>query len=205
MKTKLMIIAILLSVLLLTACASGSKKTVTRIDASTQTDLSGYWNDTDVRKVCEALVASCLNSPRVNAAIAAKGGKTPVVLVGRFRNDSREQIDTSIITKTMETVIFNSGKMDFVAGGDVRDELRAERLDQQYEASEATASRLANETGADFMLFGSVKSIEEREGNRTVRTYFVSAELTNIETNQRLWMDDYNEIKKEIVRSKTRF
>jgi len=199
-----MLITILLGLLFLASCATGTRTTVGRIDPNTQTDLSGYWNDTDVRIVCEALITDCLNAPRVNNAIANMGGKTPVVLVGRFRNDSREQIDTAIISKTMETVIFNSGKLDFVAGGDVRDELRAERQDQQYQASEETASRLANETGADFMLFGSVRSIEDRAGNQTVRTYFVSAELTNLETNQRLWMGEYNEIKKVITRSKAR-
>jgi curli biogenesis system outer membrane secretion channel CsgG len=65
--------------------------------------------------------------------------------------------------------------MDFVAGGGNRAELRAERQDQQSNASEATASALANETGADFMLFGSVKTIVEKAGNQTVRTYFVYA------------------------------
>jgi len=205
MKTKIMMILITICALTLLSCSTGgTRQTVTRIDASQQTDLSGYWNDTDVRIVCESLINSCLNSPRVNQAIASKGGKVPVVLVGRFRNDTAEQIDTTIVSSIMETVIFNSGKMDFVAGGDKRDEVRAERFDQQYNASEATASQLAKETGADFMLLGSIKSQVDRAGNQTVRTYIVNAELTNIETNQRLWMDTNSEIKKVIVQSKTR-
>jgi hypothetical protein len=104
----------------------------------------------------------------------------------------------------METTIFNSGKMDFVAGGSTRSELRAERQDQQSNASEATAAALANETGANFMLFGSVKTIIDRAGNQTVRTYFVSAEMTNVETNQRMWMGQNNEIKKVIVQAKNK-
>jgi uncharacterized protein (TIGR02722 family) len=189
--------------LLLASCAATSG--VQRVDANTQLDLSGYWNDTDVRKVCESLINDCLNSQRVNQAIRAMGGKLPIVLVGSFRNDSSEHIDTSIITSRMETAIFNSGKMDFVAGGSNRAELRAERQNQQSNASEATASALANETGANFMLFGSVKTMVDRAGNQTVRTYFVNAEMTNVETNARMWMGENSEIKKVVTRAKNKF
>ena len=198
---KLLGIVGVLAVLLISCASSGG---VQRVDSSTQTDLSGYWNDTDVRIVCESLINDCLGSPRVDQAIKAMGGKTPMVLVGSFRNTSMEQIDTSIITSRMETAIFNSGKMDFVAGGKDRDELREERQDQQSNASEATASALANETGANFMLFGSVKAIVEKADNKTVRTYFVYAEMTNVETNQRMWMGENSEIKKIVTQAKNK-
>ena len=203
MKKIMTILIGILAVLMVVSCAP-SGTTVTRVDANTQTDLSGFWNDTDVRIVCEALINDFLNSPRVNQTIDAMGGKTPIVLVGRFRNESSEHINTAIISSTMETVIFNTGKLDFVAGGAVRDELRSERQDQQSHASEATAAALANEAGADFMLFGTVRSIVERAGNQTVRTYFVNAEITNVETNQRIWMGANNEIKKVIVQPRNR-
>jgi len=196
------IVGVVLLLASLSSCASSSG--VKRVDASTQTDLSGYWNDTDVRIVCESLINDCLNSPRVDQAIKAMGGKTPIVLVGSFKNESSEHIDTSIISATMEVAIFNSGKMDFVAGGSTRNELRAERQDQQSNASEATAAALANETGANFMLFGTVKTIIDKAGNQTVRTYFVNAEMTNVETNSRMWMGQNNEIKKVIVQAKNK-
>jgi uncharacterized protein (TIGR02722 family) len=188
--------------LLLFSCVSGPQ--VNRIDSNITTDISGYWNDTDVKIVCEALINDCLNSPRVNQAITAMHGKTPVVIVGTFKNESMEHINTNIISQTMEITIFNSGKMDFVAGGETREELRAEREDQLFNASEATASSLARETGADFLLTGSVRSIVDKLGNVTVRTYFVTAEMSNIETNARMWMGQNNEIKKVIVQPKNK-
>jgi curli biogenesis system outer membrane secretion channel CsgG len=99
----------------------------------------------------------------------------------------------------MEVTIFNSGKLDFVSGGGTRTEIRAEREDQQSNSSEASASALANETGADFLLTGTVTTIIDRAGNQTVRTYFVFAEMTNIETNARIWLAQSSEIKKVIV------
>jgi len=202
MKKLLGIVGVVLFVFASCASGGGAPK-VQRVDASTQTDLSGYWNDTDVRIVCKSLLDDCLNSPRVDAAIKAKR-KTPMVIVGRFKNDSSEHIDTTIISTIMEQTIFNSGKLDFVAGGSTRDELRKERQDQQSNASEATAKALANETGADFMLTGSVKAMVDKAGNQTVRTYFVTAEMTNIENNQRMWIGQNSDIKKIIVQAKNK-
>jgi len=198
---------VLIAVLAFSACVS-SNPGVMRVDAGSQIDLSGYWNDTDVKIVCEALIKDCLNSPRVEQAIREKAGKTPgktpVVLVGRFRNESDEHINTGIISSIMEATIFNSGKLDFVAGGGTRDELRAERQDQQSNASEATAAGLGKETGADFLLTGTVRTIIDRADNKTVRTYFVNAEMSNIETNQRMWMGHNSDIKKIITRPKVK-
>ena len=199
-------IVLLLSIALFTACASGPQ--IARVDASTQIDLSGRWNDTDVRTVSNSLINSCLSSPRVTQFIQQYSnqnkGKLPACLVGTFRNESSEHIDTSIISKAMEIAIVNSGKMDFVAGGDTRTEIRGERMDQQGNASDETAAAWGYETGAALLLTGTVKSIVERAGNTSVRSYFVSAELTNIETNRRLWMGENNEIKKVITRPRTR-
>jgi hypothetical protein len=182
-----------------------SNPTVTRVDANTQIDLSGYWNDSDVRIVCESLINDCINSPRVAQAIAAKKDGLPVVLIGSFKNDSSEHLDPKIISKTMEVVIFNSGLLDFVAGGDTREELRTERADQNnFNASEETAALLGSETGADFLLTGSVHTIVDQAGNQTVRTYYVSAELSNISTNARMWMGQNSEIKKVITRSRVK-
>jgi len=194
----------LTAIVLVMAVSCSSDPKVTRVDPKTQTDLSGYWNDTDVRIVCESLINDCLRAPRVAQEIQDKRGKIPTVLVGRFINESSEHIDTSIIADIMEITIFNSGKMNFVAGGAIRDALRAERQDQQTYASEETAASLGKEVGADFMLFGTVRTIVDKAGNKTTRTYYVSAELTNVETNTRLWMGQNSEIKKIIVQPRNK-
>ena len=200
MKKFIFFLAVIVLVLAV-SCSSNPK--VTRVDSKTQTDLSGYWNDTDVRIVCESLINDCLNDPKVAQEIQKSHGKKPVVLVGRFINNSSEHIDTGIIADTMEITINKSGKMDFVAGGATRDALRTERQDQQTYSSEETAAALGKEAGADFMLFGTVRTIVDKAGRKTARTYVVSAGLTNIETNTRLWMGQ-SEIKKIIVQPRNK-
>ncbi|MDR1863000.1 MAG: penicillin-binding protein activator LpoB [Treponema sp.] len=201
---KFTVFAVLLPALIVFSACSSTPK-VSRIDADTVVDLSGRWNDSDIRLVCASLINDCLNSPRVAQYIqqfgGQNGGDLPACLVGSFKNDSSEHIDTSIISRSMEVAIVNSGKLDFVAGGDTREELRTERQDQQTNASEETASALGKETGANLLLTGSVKSSVDQAGGTAVRSYFVYAELTNIQTNTRLWMGENSEIKKVISRS----
>ncbi len=189
---------IFISVLLLASCTSTPD--VSRVDVETQTDLTGYWNDTDVRIVCESLISDCLNSPRLNA-FQEQNGRLPVFIVGTFSNDSSEHIDTAIIAKRMEAAILNSGKADFVASSSERGEIRDERTEQQSWASEETVKSLANETGADFMMTGSIRTIVEKVEKTTVRTYYVYAELTDLESNKKIWIGENNEIKKIIKTS----
>jgi len=205
-KSLFLSIVAIMALALFSACSSNPK--VERVDAATVIDLSGRWNDADARMVSDSLINDCLNSPRVAQFIqqysSRNNGNLPAALVGSFRNESSEHIDTSIIARAMERAIVNSGKMDFVAGGDTRVEIRTERQDQQSFASEETASALANETGAVLLLTGTINSMVDRAGNRTVRSYFVRAELTNLETNTRIWMGENSEIKKDIEQPRAR-
>ena len=202
MKKMFAIFACVL-LLVFTGCESTKSVNVDRIDANTAIDLSGYWNDTDIRIVAETLVKDCVNANAIENYIRNER-MLPVVIVGSFKNDTDEHIDTSIIVKKFETALINSGRVDFVASSSERQEIREERLEQQEWASEETAKRLANEYGADFMLIGSVKTSVDMVDNKTVRTYFVYAELIDIETNRKLWMGENSEIKKVVTKSSYR-
>lgn len=192
---KIMILFGALCAIVLAGCAS--TPSVSRVSSDTVTDLSGYWNDTDVKTVTQTLTEECLSSAAISNYYK-KYKKNPVVIVGTFENRSSEHLDTAIITKRFEIALVNSGRVDFVASSDQRGEIREERKDQQVNASEKTQSALLNETGADFMLVGSVKTIVDSNGKQTARTYYVSAELIDIETNQKLWMGEDSSIKKLI-------
>lgn len=195
MKNKLIIFAIAVSIAL-SSCATVS---VARVSSDTTVDLSGYWNDTDVRLVCKDLIDKCLSSPRI-ASFEAKNNRLPVIMVGKFKNDSTEHIDTSIITEKMSDAIMNSGLADFVADRNEREELRQERKDQNLGGytSEESMKNMSNETGADFMLQGSVKTIVDKADNKTVRTYFVYVQLINLETNVVMFKASNESIKKYI-------
>lgn len=178
----------------------GSTK-VQRVSADTQIDLSGNWNDTDVRIAAKDLIDSCLQSRAIINYPVANNGKNPVVIVGSFQNLSDEHIDTVILTKQLEAALINSGEIEFVSSRDEVEELRAERLDQLENASEATRKALKNEYGADYIMQGSIRTIIDSDGSKFTRTYFINAELVDIETTKKLWIGTNNSIKKVIKRS----
>lgn len=201
---KLILSAVLAACAFLFFSCGSTSGSVERIDAATQTDLSGYWNDTDVRIVAENLIDQCVNAKAISAFTYGKK-RDPVVIVGTFKNQSDEHIDTTIISKKFEIALINSGKVGFVASSSERGEIRQERNEQQTFASESTAKSLGNETGADFMLIGAVKTIVDSASGKSTRTYYVTAELIDIETNRKLWAGEDSSIKKLIKTPSVRY
>ena len=182
----------------------GCGHSVKRVDPGKQMDLSGYWNDTDLRKASEYLIKECLNTPRMSTYYSTFG-RLPVIIVGQFRNNSDEHIDTSILSQRLEASILASGKAEFVASGDVRAQIRSERMDQQQGyTDDATMAKIGREAGADFMLTGTVKTMVDQYDRTSTRTYYITAELTDITTARRLWIGEYNDIKKVIKRPAAR-
>lgn len=197
------LIPLSLSILLtfsLTGCLSS---TVERVDAETQTDLSGHWNDTDARIVSNDLAEQLTDSAWYTNFIRENGRK-PVIIVGSFRNNTDEHINTSIISRKLEISLLNTGKVLSVAGISDRQEIRNERDDQQINASLDSAKNIGNETAADFMLRGDIRTIVDSDGSKSARTYFISAELVDIETNTKIWLGENSSIKKLIKYSKVR-
>lgn len=187
------------------SCAS-----IKRVEADAFTDIDGQWNDNDVRIACGDLVAQAASSPRI-ASFKAERGRMPTVVLGRFKNESTEHIDTSIMAKRFQNAIINSGKMDFVADASERGTLAEEAayqeehaLDYSDDADGEEVSKLDKETAADFMLLGSVKSIVQREGAVTVRSYFVYAQMMDVERHTIVWSGENSGIKKVIRRKKAK-
>lgn len=184
----------------LTLAACGGTK-VQRMDASEVKDLSGKWNDTDSRLVAEEMIRDCTARPWVEKAKAAKNGKEPTVIVGTVRNQSHEHINTETFVEDLQRELINSGKIEFVASKGERGEVRDERLDQDTNASEETRKAHGKEIGADFMLSGTINTIEDSEGGKKVMYYQTNLKLLNMQTNQIAW-NGQKKIKKFITRSK---
>jgi uncharacterized protein (TIGR02722 family) len=189
------ILALCLTVVLAVSC---QKKVVTRIETDQTVDLSGKWNDTDSRMVSEALVKDCLNHQWLSE-YTTSAAKRPVVIVGFVRNQTTEHITTTTFISDIERAFINSGQVDVVAASTERTDVREERQDQQDYADEETVKRFGRELGADFMLNGYVSSIIDQEKGSKVIFYQVDLTLTNIETNQKVWIGQ-EKIKKLVER-----
>ncbi len=196
-------IVLVLMAMLCVSSVFAKKPKVKRVDADTVIDLDGYWNDTDIRMVCESLVKDCVQSPRV-AKFEKTTGHMPCVVIGKIKNDSSERIDTSIVAKRMQTAIINSGVLEFVADANERVELREEKNDQAEHVEYGTAKEIDAEKAADFLMTGSVKTQVQSADKYTVRSYFVYVTLTDIQSNKIIWQGENSEIKKYIKNQKVK-
>ncbi|MCD4724841.1 MAG: penicillin-binding protein activator LpoB [Bacteroidales bacterium] len=195
MKKTIFIMSIVVLSILLGACSS--QKKVSRVSPDEQIDLSGRWNDTDSRLTAEAMINQSLTEPWLNNFRDTHGGDKPVVICGFVKNKSHEHINAETFVKDMEKAFLNSQQVRLVQGGEKREEIRKERADQQDFSSAETMKAWGREVGADFMLQGTINSIVDSEGKETVNFYQVNLELTDIETNEIVWIGD-KKIKKYI-------
>jgi uncharacterized protein (TIGR02722 family) len=175
---------------------TGCSRNVSRIDPSTQIDLSGRWNDADSRIVADRMIEELFTSNSFKE-YAKQLGRKPVIVVGMIRNKTSEHIDADNYIKKFEVVIHNSGLAELVESGEFRDMLRQERAEQQDFASAATAAKWGQELGADVMLFGEMTSETDVYNKKRVVNYITTLYLTNLETNRRIWYGQ-NEIKKMV-------
>lgn len=172
---------------------------VSRVSADTVTDLSGVWNDTDSRLVSQEMVQDVLSRPWMNR-FNQKTGRVPTVIVGTVRNLSHEHINTRTFVNDLERELINSGEIDFVASATERSEIRTERKDQDLHASESTRKAMGNESGADFMLQGSINTLIDAIKGEQARFYQIDLNLINLESNRKVWVGQ-KKIKKTVERS----
>lgn len=182
----------------LNGCASQPK--VTRIEVQKIIDLSGRWNDTDSRLVAEEMIKDCLDRPWFSI-FQGKNNREPVVIVGTVMNRSSEHINSQVFIEDLERSLLNSGKVNFVAGHQEREEIRNERDDQHAgETDPSTVKPKGKETGADFMLQGSINSIKDEIKGKYAILYQVNLELIDLTNNRKVWIGQKN-IKKLVERS----
>jgi len=175
-KTIIVLTTCILGMSLMTSCS----RKITRVATDAPIDISGRWNDTDSRLAAEELTDQILTESWITDFVQ-KNGKKPVVIVGLVRNKSHEHIERAMIKRQ---------KARIVQGGKMREELRAERADQQTNASVSTIKKFGLETGADYMLQGTINSIVDAHKRQKVVYYQIDLELSHLQSNEKVWIGD---------------
>jgi uncharacterized protein (TIGR02722 family) len=200
MRSAAILIAALFFVGLGTGC--GPKRTVSRVAANTQTDLSGNWNDTDARLVSEEMIKDCFARPWLKKFTADKS-RPPKMRVMKIVNKTDEHIDAQVFIKNLERAMVNSGDVDVVAQqGAEMDSVHAE---QDYgtsgRVSDESAPSVGQMEGADYVLVGRMASILDQVEGTKAKLYKVTLELIDAASGKKVWMGD-KEIKKVIEQSR---
>lgn len=178
------------------ACAS---KSVSRIDPGTVTDLSGRWNDTDSRLVANKLIEESISSAWAKRYAELHGGEAPAIIIGDFDNRTMEHIAVGTFVRDLERAFIQSGVVRVVASATERQDVRAERQDQQQYARAESRARIGQEQGAKYMLQGELQAIEDGAGREKIVYYQVDATLVDLESNAKVWFGQHK-IKKYVER-----
>lgn len=182
---RLLLLSTLFSIIIFSSCA----RKVTRIEPAETPDINGSWNNNDSRLTAEELTKQVLSEKWLSEYSSQKG-KKPVVIVGMVTNKSHEHIEAETFMKDLERSFITTGKVGLVQSGKKREEMRAEKADMQSNASVSTMKKFGLEKGADFILQGSINSIVDAFKRKKTVTYQINLELTNIETNEVVWIGD---------------
>jgi uncharacterized protein (TIGR02722 family) len=179
------------------ASCGPTRRDVERVDPETKVDLDYRFNDNDARQVWQGMSNDSTFRGWIGRWQQERGGNRPIMIVGPIKNNTQDYINMNLFTRNFEREMLNTGNVRVVSMRDQRGDLRDERLQGQEWNSPETRKLMKNELGADLMLMGDVNDVVERSlDNRQVSKYYqVNLELTNIETNEKVWIGSV-EIKK---------
>jgi uncharacterized protein (TIGR02722 family) len=165
----------------LTGCGSTEVK---RVSADKEIALSDRWNATDSRLVAEEMITDMLSFPWASQ-FELQNDRLPTIIIQRIANKSHEHIALDTFINDIKRSVIRSGKASFVAGGEEREAVRDERVDQELNAKDA--KQQGQEKAADFALSGSVNSLVDKVDNERVTFYQVDLKLIDMESNLEVW------------------
>jgi uncharacterized protein (TIGR02722 family) len=191
--------ATLLVAFVATACSSSPR--ITRIEPNTAVDLSGEWNSVDSKQVADEMIKDAMTLPWVTRYMQTHQGAAPTVKILNVVNRSSEHINTRTFLQDMANAFTRSGTIQVAMSAEDQAQNRAERNDQQQNASADTRAKQQSEQGADFTLTGTIETIMDREGGREVKYYQIDLKIINPTTGILPWSGQ-KKIAKYINRSK---
>lgn len=188
MRPSIALVALLLLPATLALTTGCGGQTVTRTEENAVIDLSGNWNATDSRQVADALIADCLDFPWADQ-FKTKNNRIPVVKVGRVKVVTNgDVVNTEIFTNDLLRALLRSGKATPVASSSENDQAREERKQQDVNASEATRKESFQETGADFLIIGTINVQDDQADGKRQKFYSTDLKMTDIKTQQQVWL-----------------
>lgn len=155
----------------------------------------------DVDDVLDQNLDDLLSSRFMTEVARGKAGPRATVAILPFVNTTMQDIDGALdgLLGRVETIFVNDGRMDVVATYR-RDELRAERFEQQdfviFDASRAVS--LGRELGAHYVITGEVYEVDEMVADMERVQYFMKLQVLNVETGKIEWQGD-GEVTKALV------
>jgi uncharacterized protein (TIGR02722 family) len=184
---KIFVLLSLLSFFVISASCTVTTRTVSPDEELTYDETYTF---ADKKKIVKTLVESLRTKPPL-------GGATdrPIIVIYGIANRTSEHIDTSGITDEIRREILSTGKARFVNKAQRENIINETDYQQGGRVANETKIKLARQLGAKYMLTGTLRSIEKKEGRQARLTkksyiyYSLNLELTDLETSLIEWAD----------------
>ncbi|MBK2094441.1 penicillin-binding protein activator LpoB [Francisella philomiragia] len=196
MKKKFLFVTLSASLILLGSC---SKTTVAYEDPNGVDTTSINFSSTDLQAITNKMTEDMLNSRAVKRITAMD---TPTLFFSNIRNETREHINTTMLSNTVQTQIIKSGLFqvtDMSQIKNVREQLGYQANSGMVDQS--TATKIGQHIGARYMVYGSIQDIDNTnvDGDKRSKFFLATLKMMDLKTGLVVWQDD-----KQIRKSQTK-
>ncbi len=145
------------------------------------------YNYADMKNITQDVVNQLLTSPFME-----KQSGEPIMTIAGVQNRTSAYVDTKNLTDRMRTLLFQSGKVQFVNEAR-RDELLKEQGYQAANATPETQVAVGKQLGAKYMISGSLVEMETKSGRQVrvskqvLKYYKLTIEVTDLQTGLLAW------------------
>jgi uncharacterized protein (TIGR02722 family) len=172
--------------LLATGCAGPTAYTKgTYEDPNAIEMLSDEFNENDLQLIAKKMVGSLNDSGFVKQLPGR-----PLLIVGKMKNKTSEHIDMESLGDKVRVELTHGGKFAF------SNKAAREEIAQEYEYQQSgyvkkeEAKGPGAQSGADYLLTGSIASIIQQVGNDKLVYYKMTMECTNLKSGVIEWTDE---------------
>ncbi|GMN89738.1 penicillin-binding protein activator LpoB [Francisella sciaenopsi] len=196
MKKKLLFVTLSVSLILLGSC---SKTTVAYEDPNGVDTTSINFSSTDLQAITNKMTEDMLNSRAVKRITAMD---TPTLFFSNIRNETREHINTTMLSNTVQTQIIKSGLFQVTDMSQIKNV--REQLGYQANSGmvdQTTATKIGQHIGARYMVYGSIQDIDNTnvDGDKRSKFFLATLKMMDLKTGLVVWQDD-----KQIRKSQTK-
>ena len=193
-----------LPLLAVLAIAAGCATPPSYRDATEVRTYSRNFTHSDYEQTASAMIESLKSNPNflanINEFKAAHGGQRPKIAVSGIENRTRQMtLQLDVINDTIRTGIINTGLFRFV-GNEKKIICRKFGEENGVLVAPGASSGFSNQTGADYLLSGSLTELDDAGGRTRENVYILNMQLDNLVTGETEWIDR-KQIRKESKRA----
>ena len=185
MKKRLL--PVLIAAIMLVAIYGCNKPQVNYTDATAVDTVTTDFSSTDLQTISQNMLESLLSSPVITKA-ANKNGGTLIVCVGDVKNNTDQHIQTTMLTNAISTKMLNSGLfqlVDMKVMKKVKSQLKFQTKSGMVDPAKAV--EVGRMTGAQYMLYGDISNISQRNSDGGSVFYQMTLSMVDLKSGLIVW------------------